>query len=685
MRSMERTRYSLNGSWEYQVNRKDMGLIQVPFSAHCVGESACALTFDCPELPPRCALCFEGITYRAQVTLNGASLGEMVPYSFYAFDVTSLIKRTGNRLVVTLQDMNLPFGPSEGWENYGGIIREVYLLATDAVYVDDIVWRTALDEDFAGAEAEIQVLLGGGEGDAEAELTDAHGFRVAWGRGETAEGAVTLRLHVDRPNLWSPEQPYLYTLTVRCGEDEVTQQVGFKSFTISGQRFCLNGKPLYLKGVCRHDMWGEQGHTLTRRQMEQDMRMIKATGCNFVRLVHYPHHRYILDLADQLGLMVSEEPGLWWSDMHNPETTQGALEVMERVVRRDRNRVCVAFWLAFNECVFTPEFLRDSAAVCKRLDPTRPVSGANCMNIKMTKELFIENGFDFYTMHPYGVELNQVCGGVDGLTSLDEILDTLCDKPLVFTEWGGLYVFENQKLFARFQRYMLDAFKHPDGGRVLAGSCYWVFADMYEYGRGEHACFDGILHEGLVDVDRVPRGNLDVFAKLMNGMEIETEPQHAAEAAPLTLRAEAARPLDIWQGRDMKAQAQLYAKLLSDSTVQQGFHQKPQRRLTHGPALHQAYARIGDLPVDLRQGQPLVVADEAVISVGRRVRRLMFLGNVSMPYGYPAYGERGVLAAEYVLVYADGSTESIPLRNGIELTTALGILGPSAFCPPRPR
>ena len=81
-----------------------------------------------------------------------------------------------------------------------------------------------------------------------------------------------------------------------------------------GREFRLNGEHCILHGVCRHDMWKDQGFTLTRAQQRQDMRMIKDLGCNYVRLVHYPHDRHIVELADEIGLMVSEEPGFWQVD-----------------------------------------------------------------------------------------------------------------------------------------------------------------------------------------------------------------------------------------------------------------------------------------------------------------------------------------------------------------------------------
>ena len=106
--------------------------------------------------------------------------------------------------------------------------------------------------------------------------------------------------------------------------------------------------------------WDMASEVLVLDEMETDMRMIKEMGCNFVRLVHYPHNKRILDIADRLGLMVSEEPGLWWSDTSLSEVAGGSTEVLRRTILRDRNHPCIVFWLCFNECEFTEEFLTSS-------------------------------------------------------------------------------------------------------------------------------------------------------------------------------------------------------------------------------------------------------------------------------------------------------------------------------------
>ena len=125
---------------------------------------------------------------------------------------------------------------------------------------------------------------------------------------------VELTFKVEDPALWSPEAPNLYELTASVktssAEDAWSCKTGFREIHTEGNEFRLNGKKLVLNGVCRHDMWREQGFTLTRDQQDQDMRMIKKQGCNFIRLVHYPHDRRIVELADQLGLAGQRRAGL---------------------------------------------------------------------------------------------------------------------------------------------------------------------------------------------------------------------------------------------------------------------------------------------------------------------------------------------------------------------------------------
>ena len=175
-------------------------------------------------------------------------------------------------------------------------------------------------------------------------------------------------------------------------------------------------------------MWKDQGFTLTREQMAQDMRMIKTMGANFVRLAHYPHHRHILELADELGLFVTEEPGHWnveFKDMPRARIDV-SLAIMERTIRRDWNSPSVFAWLLGNECAVTAEYLREGKALCNQLDPIqRLVSFAHIYG--NSKQIFDDGEMDFYTRHMYDFDEDKFKKAAESFGD---------GKPLVHTEWG---------------------------------------------------------------------------------------------------------------------------------------------------------------------------------------------------------------------------------------------------------
>ena len=102
----------------------------------------------------------EGITYAAKVTLNGTCLGNLLAYAEYRVEITNLLKKE-NTLSVELFDFDPAFGPSEDWENYGGIIRDVYIEYTGQTVIGDYLWNGALNSDYSRADCTVAILLDG--------------------------------------------------------------------------------------------------------------------------------------------------------------------------------------------------------------------------------------------------------------------------------------------------------------------------------------------------------------------------------------------------------------------------------------------------------------------------------------------------------------------------------------------
>ncbi len=681
---MNRTVQLLNGWWDYRIGDGAFYKKQIPYSDLAVGISECRLHFDAAQPiagNKRAFLIFEGITYMAKVILNGRILGEMRPYCRYTYEITDLLRPKDNDLRVEIADISVVFGPSEGWENYSGIIRDVSIEYTAGSIICDAAWSARLTQQYRHADCSVEMKIESRDPSLTVglSLTDPFGNIVAEKKAP-AETDTQLAFSIENPLLWSPKNPHLYTLRLTLYTngnpcDQTVQRVGFKEFKTAGKRFYLNGEPLFLIGVCRHDLFGDQGHIQTEQQMRMDMQMIKDAGANYVRLVHYPHHKRILELADELGLLVSEEPGLWWSDMKNPEIVDGSLEVLRRTIMRDRNHVCVAFWLSFNECMFTPAFLKASAALCRKIDPDRMVSGANCMDIPMTKKHFKACDLDFYTMHPYSPTPERM------LESAAE----LNDKPLLLTEWGGYHVYENPHLFATFIEEMLRTWRNTEDQPVIAGAAVWCWAEVFEFNRAAPACHDGVLNEGLVDRYRNPKANLAVFKKAYAQLEQPSIRQQSLQIVGYIAGPGTYKPVDLRATSNDRRQKQAWDRMLRhalEPIPRFVFVERKQRVLHTGPVLPQEVKSIGSLPVELLR-QPIVLNHDtpAELTLSDDCASIYLIGNVSMPKGFPIGGAFGEPVAVCALHYTDGSTEQTVLRNGQEITTAAGWYGPSRVNP----
>ncbi len=669
-----RQKFDLGGMWKFRVPGGEYTTRRVPGSYPLCGVSEYTRSFTWNAQPDkRVFLCTEGISYEGTLIVNGTEVGKTLPYCHESFDITDLLTEN-NELTVVVKDISVPFGVMAGWCCYSGIIRAIYLEVRAESYIEDVWFRHTLTDDLTHADATIAVELAG------KQEKDTRVVAELWFKDKlvaTAQGLENLAFSVEKPELWSPDSPTLYDLCVSLEVGGVTVdnwnvEVGFRSFKMHKNLFYLNGKKFFLKGICRHDLGtAEEGQTLSDEAIEKDFRMIKDLGANFVRLVHYPHDERVVQLANRMGLMISEEPGLWWSNMKNEDIVRPALEVLKKTIIRDRSLPCVAFWMSFNECVFTQEFLNEAVELSRKYDPDRYASGANCMTVDMTKQMFDIANIDFYTQHPYGTDPGHVSGREKRSTTLDDLFDSYADKPLIFTEWGGWYVVDNPELFRRFCEKMKEGFRRDR----LAGMCYWMFADMYEYNRNT-ACIEGLQYEGLVTIHREPKVDYYVMQKFYR--ELDQDPaQPMAQVAHPECGGDVTESCAISLAglNEGEAQAENWAVATEESRTLNShiITSRLKRYITYGPQLPFACEAVGNLKFDALQ-KPVVIGDKAPecdFKVGKSGKQLVLLGNVVYSLGHPIYGEIGDVYATMTLKYADGSVQEMPLRNGIELLTVM--------------
>ncbi len=715
---MSRLQIDLAGNWERWIRGTRWDTVVVPSSLRPSGVYTLQRDVRLPAIAggQRAFLSFDGVAYHAAVQVNGRQVGQFGPYVSAHLEITQAVREGDNRVAVTITDLEQGADPAAraaaavgvnlGWEAYGGIIRGLRIETRPAAFVDNVRTAYELSPGFEQAECTFRLFLS-----SAAAATAGVSVEVFHGSSKAAEAEASIalaaglsehdvRLNVAHPLLWEPQHPHLYrvvvTLRTSAGADVYEFQTGFRHLRIEGRKIEWNGKPIQLQGFCRHDMWEGQGFTLSDRQMRHDMVAIKQTGANYVRLSHYPHHRRIVELADELGLLVTEEPGYWQVDfakLTEPQITTG-LETLAATIRRDWNSPSIFGWFLGNESALTVDYLKRGKALCDRLDPLkRPVSFANDRKPETVKPMFEEAGLAFFSQHLYTFNSNK----------FEETAALYGDgKPFFVDEWGWEDAGNGQIFWERNFDHMLSAIR---SGKV-SGHAFWSWNDVREYSRIDWPTFDGILFSGVVTESRNPRPELyERFIRLFQNQEehpgsssigLEIPFRQKPDPVPLRLpvvRSRAnAQPVEIQALVDSQgamAAWESVEKAVGESWPKEAMARNQWERT--GKQLHfwtVLSAGIAGLPFRFasKDGfvRPLAVTaehPEVTVPINRSCTDLYLLGNVTVLGGYPLQGKHGEVAAVLEKRYTGGRIDRSPLRNGIEIARANTIHGATRIEP----
>lgn len=290
------------------------------------------------------------------------------------WDLTRYVHEGKNRLVAqVIRWCDGSYLECQDMWRMSGITRDVELYSVPWVYISDYLVRAWLDSsDYKKGEIDITVDLSTEVRrgyTVEVELRDASGAAVMqkrrvlsnkdWFVGFSSRDCALGEVHP-----WSPEEPYLYTLICRLRNENdsivesIGGKIGFRNIEIRGGLLCLNGTPLTIKGVNRHEHSGYGGQHVSREEMEEDVRMMKQLGINAVRTSHYPNDEYWYELCDREGIMVWDEAnveshaqGYGASSLaKNEEWLEPILYRINNMYMRDRNHASVIAWSLGNEC-----------------------------------------------------------------------------------------------------------------------------------------------------------------------------------------------------------------------------------------------------------------------------------------------------------------------------------------------
>ncbi|TKG06583.1 beta-galactosidase [Vibrio lentus] len=362
--------------------------------------------FNCtePELLDTHRLTFDGVNSAFHLWCNGKWVGYSQDSRLPAeFDVSEYLQVGENTLaVMVLRWSDGSYLEDQDMWWLSGIFRDVTLLRKPKIAIEDVGIETQLDACYRDAVLNISTQITKHSHDVEgcdklkAELYDAQGQlvcepqivgfgeRVVDEKGPWSEVAEH-RISVVNPNKWSAESPYLYRCVVSLlnEHDELVDceayDVGFRCVEITDSLLKVNGKPLLLRGVNRHEHHPELGHTMTREGMIQDIKLLKQNNFNAVRTAHYPNHPLWYELCDEYGLYLVDEanvethgqfPMCRLSD--DASWLNAYMRRMTRLVERDKNHASVIVWSLGNESGIGRNHYAMYQWV-KQADPTRPV------------------------------------------------------------------------------------------------------------------------------------------------------------------------------------------------------------------------------------------------------------------------------------------------------------------------
>ncbi|MEO1660206.1 MAG: glycoside hydrolase family 2 TIM barrel-domain containing protein [Pseudomonadota bacterium] len=346
-----------------------------------------------------------GFESLAMVWCNGAFIGlakdSRLPSEF---DLSSAIREGANQIAIMIvRWCDATWIEDQDHWNHAGLHRSVWLESRAPSHVQDVVIETDFDPENDMGRAHVRVAVNGASAgySVAANLEDEDGQVCAsapptpvaqfdtsastsaqWKQSFSFGGsAAQFDVELVNARPWSAERPTRYRLTTRLLDpsgaaiEEHETWIGFTRVEVSDRRLKVNGRPIVIIGVNRHDHHPENGKTCSAEDIRAEMLTMKQHNINAIRTAHYPNDPVLLDLADELGFYVIDEANVecharWKEVSEHPGYHAAIVDRTLRMIARDRNHPCIIGWSLGNEAGFSAAH-NAAAAAARRLDPSR--------------------------------------------------------------------------------------------------------------------------------------------------------------------------------------------------------------------------------------------------------------------------------------------------------------------------
>ena len=500
-------------------------------------------------------LFFEGINQEAVVFINGKKAGEHIGgYTAFNIPATSLINwDAANELLVKVDNSynwNIP-PLSADFTFYGGIYRQVSLVAVESVHfacdengTNAVFISTPVVND-KNAEVNINCTISNKKIKSQqirinTSIYDAKGKKITdisnsilleAGTNKNIEQVIKT---INAPRLWSPDDPYLYKVVTKITDektgqtlDEITNPLGFRWFHFDASNiFFLNGKPVKLIGVSRHQDRKGMGTAVPDDLARKDVALLKEMGGNFLRVAHYPQDPSVLQACDELGILASVEIPIVNEITESDSFYHNCEQMQVEMIRQNFNHSSVLMWCYMNEVLLRPQFNNDKSrqkiyfsnitnlakkldSITRKEDPYRYTMIAHHGDYNRYRDAGLIDipmivGWNLYPGW-YGANIH------DLPVFLDRFHKDYPGKPMLVTEYGAdadprvrssePVRFDKSVEYATLfhQYYFKEIMKRP----FVAGAMVWNLADFNSETRNES--MPHMNNKGLLEWDRKPK------------------------------------------------------------------------------------------------------------------------------------------------------------------------------------
>ena len=465
-------------------------------------------SFHYKKSDKRLFLHFGAVNYIADVYLNGEKLGSHEGgFTPFQFEITDKVKEQ-NDVVVRVNNQRRKDGiPATGydWFNYGGINRDVNLIETPATFIEDYFIQLKKG---SGDVVKGWIKINGSKASQKVHVSIPE---IKINETVTTDDAgyapVELNANVQ---LWSPDKPKLYTVTITSETDAVKEMIGFRTIETKGTDILLNGKSIFLKGINIHEeVSAERRKAVNEKDAEQLLKAAKELGCNFVRLTHYPHNEYMVRLADKMGIMLWEEIPLWQGIAFDDAALQPKMDLMmKEMIQRDKNRSSIIIWSLSNET--TPSTARTQsliklATVARQKDSTRLIGSAIYKIAFNKNEVNVDDSLSA-VLDVVGVNAYLGWYRPWATEPKDYVWKFDFNKPLIMSEFGGEALFGHhgsadtasnwtEEYQERIYKDNITMFKNIS---FLRGTVPWVLYDFRSANRMHSVYQKGWNRKGLL-------------------------------------------------------------------------------------------------------------------------------------------------------------------------------------------